>query len=317
MDLLLNNPIADLYGPYFLIVYALFVAGVLVGVRFWIAGHDATGELDPLPIPADPDPYEIAFLRGGVNELIRVVVFDLLQRGFLEHREERGTFGLTRKNKIAQAEPVPSRFDLTPIETRVLDHFVVPREAADVFKLGLPESLELECADYDRRLEDARLSRPREQKSAAIAALLFGGALILGLGGYKFIVALWKGHTNVAFLAIMGIASLAALGFLCRNRRVSRRGQRYLDDLRRAFERIKTRAAIDSAKTDGPSSELVLVCSLFGVSALASTPYAYYRDMFVRGGTCGAGVGSGCGGGCGGGGCGGGGCGGGCGGCGG
>src|SRR5215471_20544778 len=113
MDVLLHNPIADLYGPHFLILYGAVGVVVLAGAYFWIASHDSTGELAPLPIPASPDPYEVAYLRGGVNELIRVGVFDLINRGFLERREEYGTMGLTKKTRIVRANTPPSGSELT------------------------------------------------------------------------------------------------------------------------------------------------------------------------------------------------------------
>ena len=310
MDWLLHNSIADLYGPYFLVLYGTTATAVLAGAYFWIAAHDPTGDLAPLPIPEDPDPHEIAYLRGGINELVRVVVFDLLQRGFLERREERGLFGLGKKQTIAQASPLPSKREWTAFEARVFDYFAAPREPAEIFRWVSAVSLESDCADYEARLDKEQLLRRPEQKSAAAIALVVGGASIFGLGAYKFAVALSKGHNNVAFLVILGIASLAGLCFICRGRRVSLRGKRSLADLRRAFERLKTRAAIDSSKTDEQNPDLVLVCALFGVSALAATPYSYYRDMFSRGGSCGSFSFDGCGAGCGGGGCGGGGCGG-------
>src|SRR5436190_10177336 len=190
MNLYLHNPLAEMYGPYFLIVYGMFIVAVLVGIRFWVASHDSTDELDPVPVPEDPDPYEIAYLRGGVNELIRVVVFDLLQRGFLERREEKSAFGLIKKNKIAQADAAASWSDLTPIEARVFGHFAVPREPSAVFEATFTESLESECTGYASRLEQAQLLQRPEQKAAAAGALFGGGALIAGLGCYKFCAAL-------------------------------------------------------------------------------------------------------------------------------
>ena len=57
-------------------------------------GRDRTANLPPLPIPADPDPCEIAYLRGGENEATRLIVFDLIQRGCL---------GVLVEDRLAQA----------------------------------------------------------------------------------------------------------------------------------------------------------------------------------------------------------------------
>ena len=334
MNSFLHNPIADLYGPYFLILYGLFVAVILVGVRYWIASHDSTDELAPCPIPPDPNPHEIAYLRGGVHELIRVVVFDLLQRRFLKRRDERSLFGLTTTKKIAQAEPQPSGSPLTAMEQKIANRFAVPRAAGELFDSTFTTSVEYDCGDYRKRLESAQLLAGPERKAAALSGGLAGVVLIVGLGTYKFCVALANGHKNVIFLAILGIASVALLAFICRDRRLSLRGRRYLDDLRRAYARYKTQASIEPIPSSEPNPDLCLACAVFGVVALASTPYSYYGDMLKQSRSSSAGCGSSCfsvggcgssggGGGCGGGGgggCGGGGgggCGGGCGGCGG
>ena len=75
-----HNPLADLSGPHFLLLYAC----VIVGTLFWVAlsrqGLDPASEERPPLVPAHPDPYEIAYLRGGENEVTRVTVFSLIQR---------------------------------------------------------------------------------------------------------------------------------------------------------------------------------------------------------------------------------------------
>ena len=42
-----------------------------------------TGEELPLSLPSNPDPTELAYLRGGVQEVIRLAIFRLVQAGRL------------------------------------------------------------------------------------------------------------------------------------------------------------------------------------------------------------------------------------------
>src|SRR4051812_6594217 len=90
MDWLLHNPIADLYGPSFLLLYGGVIALIVVDA-LWVRGRsDPTTDLDPPDVPTKPDPHAIAYLRGGANELTGLVIFDLLRRGYLQTTEAAG-----------------------------------------------------------------------------------------------------------------------------------------------------------------------------------------------------------------------------------
>ena len=75
-----------------------------------MAGAPATGRRRSgthSPGPESPDPFEIAYLRGGQNEVTRLVVFDLLRRaatcGSSEASRRKGRTG----SKIQQAAGHP------------------------------------------------------------------------------------------------------------------------------------------------------------------------------------------------------------------
>jgi uncharacterized protein (TIGR04222 family) len=63
------------------VVYALFVLVVSVAAFRMIRARDKTGVEELPPAPAVFDPYEIAFLRGGRDAVIRTVIYALYQRG--------------------------------------------------------------------------------------------------------------------------------------------------------------------------------------------------------------------------------------------
>ena len=81
MDFLLDNPLATMEGTTFLVLYVIFILFTLTTLAIARSNIDKT---DQLPIPAIPpqvDPYEVAYLRGGINEMARSVVFSLVQKG--------------------------------------------------------------------------------------------------------------------------------------------------------------------------------------------------------------------------------------------
>lgn len=341
MDLLMNNPLADMYGPLFLLVYAVTIALVAVACRVATRRLDWTAKMAPPPVPSDPDPHEIAYLRGGENEATRSVVFALVQKGLLRVSQTGKDYQVGRT-----AEP-PDRRSLSPIERRALDWFTHSRRPAEMFRgAELAAQLKPFCAAYEQRLKGERLLLTDDVRQAARLVALTGAVLILGLGAYKFIVAVAEGRFNVAFLVVFAVVGVVVLFKVCRAPRVSERGRAYLERLRLAFERLKYQAHTPPALVRTPDNEAVapahafdptlpLLVGVFGVAALAGTPFADVERSFQRasaagdggassGGGCGSscgsssgsssggdsGGGSSCGSSCGGGGCGGGGCGG-------
>ena len=83
------------------------------------------------------------------------------------------------------------------------------------------------------------LQTSAETHTAAWQTRLFGAVVILGLGGYKLIVAMEKGRTNVGFLVVMAIVSLGLLMCVCEPPRLSCRGRHYLVQLQHAFDCLK------------------------------------------------------------------------------
>ena len=302
----MHNPIADMYGPYFLLLYICVIAATLVGCSWRLLSIDPTAALTPPPLGANPDPYEIAYLRDGENEVARVAIFDLIQRGYLKVVENKKWWGGTEQ-LLARAPDHPDPRHLSTMEQKVFGLFSSSRTSADIFQSGsLSPDLKRLCGDYERKLQEQQMLCPPEVSAAAWRVGLVGALIILGLGGFKLIAALATGRHNVMFLILMGLISLFALEYVCRPPRLSRLGQDYLKRLQGVFERLKPTAATPGV----PDTTLLLLVSLFGVGVLTETSYDYFSKMFSRGGTGSGGGCGGAGGGCGGGGCGGGGCGG-------
>lgn len=316
MNWLVDNPIANLPGPDFLAFYILvcFVTLLLCwGIR---RSADPAGALPPLPIPSEPDPYEVAYLRGGANEVTRTAIFTLLQRGYLQPTVHPNPLLRVFSSQWLERSPkAPDARHLASIEQRVWEWVTVPRDPTEAFRSGgLASQIEPLCAAYERRLRDEQLLATPSMVGAAWRAGLLGALVILGLGSYKLAIALSRGRTNVLFLIAVAIVSTIILIGVLNIPRQSRRGRKYLEQLQLAFEQYRQRVGRLTASAVDPI--LPLLVGLFGVSVLAGTPFDYYQQMFHRAASsssCGGGCGS-CGGGSS---CSGGSCGGGCGGCGG
>ena len=295
--------ILHLPGPQFLAFYGIVAAIVLVAAFLLMFFADTTGT-DNLPsVPASPDPIEVAYLSGGVNAVLRTVVYDLRQLGLLT---------LEKDNRLVAAGAAPTT--LTRMQRRVLDKVLDRPEIGSLFKdKSLRSSLEAILDPMRARLMANDLLRPDAVRRTRDWTLGLGLLILSGLAAAKIEIALSLGITKIEFLIFLAILSSVCLFLLVSffsRRAASRRGRAYLEAMRLAYSSLKPSALIgftparrggDAMAFDGA----LLLVALYGFDALKGTPDAAFAKAFARsdgGGGCGAG---GCGGDGGGGGCGG------------
>ena len=297
MDWLTDNFITSMYGPHFLFFYGAVIALTLASCWWALRMLDPTTSLPAPSVPSEPDPYEIAYLRGGENQVARVAIVSLTQQGYLRMSEEK-TGGSTTEQRIERAPNPPKEGHLPQIEREVLGCFSGSHTAQEVFEDGgVTSQIMYTCTRYERRLQSEQLLMPFEVPRPIKVC---GALVIIALGGYKLLAALGNGRSNVWFLIFMGIIALVWLFQIC-SPRLSSRGQAYLSRLEQAFEGLKD--LTPAFARPGFDLKLPLLVGLFGVGVLAGTPFEHFKEMFNQGasGSCGGGCGGGgCGGGCGG-----------------
>jgi uncharacterized protein (TIGR04222 family) len=292
----------DLRGPEFLLFY-LVLGAIVLGAL--VASRRLTEPSGP--IKADlSDPYLIAFLRGGKNELLRVTTISLIHRGLLK---VDGT-------KVSAASSHAADSVRNPLEQELLLYFKQPREASSVFSEA---NVSLPSEQYESSLEALGLLpnqwvRDRRARMLGLALCVLWGVAII-----KIFVALSRGHSNIGFLIILA-AVFGFAAFLLARPRLTLRGKAMLDDLRFLFGGLRSR--LEATLT---SNDVTLLAAVFGVAAIPLMVFPYARTLYPKAvaagesssSSCGATTSCGSSDGGGGGSCGGGGCGGGCGGCGG
>jgi uncharacterized protein (TIGR04222 family) len=297
----------DLRGPEFLLFYFCFSLAVIIAIVFFRRRAES-GQAPRIDLG---DPYLIAYLRGGEDEVLRVAVISLIDRGML----------VMDGHLIRRADHVTSGMAKYPIEYEALKKFDVLGQEASVFKAAsvlTDNSLKSALRPYRDTLERAGLMPNanvcRDRRNRLLLALTGLGVA----GAIKIQIGLYLGKP-VAFLVVMIIAAMiiaAAISFP----RLTARGEATLEDLTNLYAGLRTQ--VNSISPGSATAELAMFAAVFGVGALAATPFAYAEDLFHQkkneysssscGSSCGSsGGGSSCGGGGGGGGgCGGGGCGG-------
>jgi uncharacterized protein (TIGR04222 family) len=286
------NPLA-LPGPAFLGFYLVFCCAVTIVLRIAIAGMEG-GASGSLPLD---DPYQIAWLRGGAPEAVRIALLSLVDRGLLDLDGRR----VSRRPVSVWEQP------RQPLERAVYTVVAGTAEAKTI----LQHPSVTDAADGLRqRLAAAGLAPDAATEQRRWAVLAIGLFAEIGMALAKAAVALERGKQNLGFLLILMLVGTFVLWGQAHRRR-TRRGDAALADLRRLFGGLKARAR--SIRPGQMTADAILLAAVFGLSALADPGFAAVRGFIPvasgssSGSSCGS-SGSSCSSGCGGGG--------GCGGCG-
>jgi uncharacterized protein (TIGR04222 family) len=301
-----NNPLGTMYGPYFLGIYAAFIVVAALVARWMIRWRDPTRGFATPAVPESPDPYLMAYLRGGEFEVARLALFDLLHRGVVEQTETRSFFGLSRKQFFGLA-PGAQLEGLSPVLQSVARWVGKKREGKNIFRDGIVTAVAKYAKDMQQEAERLGLATPTNDLWRQRGIAFLACASIVALGAYKFAAAMMTGHRNVAFLLVLGIVGCLFAVWIGGPRKLTDLGRRTLKALQTAFAGLQKNSSL--AKGETPDRHLVLAMGIFGIAALQGTAHGAFYDLYRHSagssGGCGSGCGSGCGGGCGGGGCGG------------
>jgi uncharacterized protein (TIGR04222 family) len=316
-----RNPLTQVTGPEFLGLFAILIVAVALICWYRRRSRDSSMELPLLQPPAKVDPYEIAYLRAGGNELARVLIVGLMERKYLQITtpESKWWKMFPQGQRIEQAPDHPDLADLTPIELAAFEWFDYARSPEQVFQtraglIDLPSELSSHTVKYEQNLRAQRLLTSEELRDQARWNVSLGIAVVALIGLTRMFIGISR-HRPVGFLILMGIAGAFVIAKSGLPGRLSRRGKAYLQSTKTTWSWLKSSP---ESQDWSPS----LAAGVFGVAVLAGTDMSPVSEMFKRSSSSyypGGDSSGGCGGatgGCGGGG-GGGGCGGGCGGCGG
>jgi uncharacterized protein (TIGR04222 family) len=290
------NPF-DLRGPEFLAFYTVLAVATIFAVRIVRRLRESRAEgFHGTPLH---DPYAIAFLRGGKNELVRVAAVSLVDRGLLTVNHDR-----LQTTTVGRGAAVRK-----PIEREVLDQCKSERQPHELFDPPYYEGV----SPIEQELEKMRLLPDGTIKAARRSIFLGGAAVLLFFAIAKIVIALSRGRTNVLFLVFLCIVALIALSASAFPRRTAK-GDSFLREVENLFRSLKLRAP--QIQSGGATTELAMLTAVWGVSALPREKFQWARQLFPKADTssssssCGSSSSSSCsssscGGGCGGGGCGG------------
>ncbi|KAK0038629.1 TIGR04222 domain-containing membrane protein [Biomphalaria pfeifferi] len=291
-----------MYGPYFLIFYGFVIFFSVIALAAAKNQVDKTDKLALPPVSPQIDPYEIAYLRGGINEVARSVVFSLMQKGFIEIKTNGKDSEIIRINNES--------FDsLTEIEKNALNWFHSSRKPVELFaSYGLVETLERYGQMYQARLETQQMLTNDDLRNSYKPWKMTVYLIILGLCLYKLLAALANGNFNVIFLIIFGFVGILIASSVGKLPRLTKLGKQHLERLQLAFDSLKAKTAKSLSNQPAQTAQttfagvdpMLLSVGIFGGGILAGTAYHSYNQAFrtanaqTSTGGCGSACGSSC-----------------------
>jgi uncharacterized protein (TIGR04222 family) len=310
MNWLMNNQIADMYGPYFLVIFTILTGGAVFFA--WQNRLRIESRQPPLPVPDQVNPYQIGYLRGGTAEVIRIAVCELVTKGWIRQTLSSGANTNVHSIRFEAVDPKPETPLNDPVLQVVYEYFQKPQAPDSIFLSTVPEKLALPLEKWDRWMETEELTpspASRFNINFGMFFLIFALAL---LAVYKLSVAMIKGHYNVLFLTILLNLAVVLILIVGMPRKLTRRGRNYLRDLQAAYRpllqhknweatAIKQDAGDDWKSRSSTSTDLALASmGIFGIMALKGSEfdpvYRAYQQSSYYPSSCGASfIGFGCG----------------------
>jgi uncharacterized protein (TIGR04222 family) len=215
------------------------------------------------------DPYAIAYLREGTNELIRLLIIHLTIKGFLQVDD------LEVKPIIFSASSPPDINKLNLLEREVFNFFVLKGEQPieKIFvDTGIPYCILGFMTDLETQFHHQNLLTKESEYSQA-DSVIFSGYILFVLIVIMQVVN--SGSGTVLYFLIGILAWIFLLG-TSEPTRVNHLGRRYLAKIQAEIPLQQSPLNIE----DGNVSAFILSIAVLGLTALENTPFIYFKDVF-------------------------------------
>jgi len=235
------------------------------------SGRDTGNDLPELHI----DPYEVAYLRGGSRELLKLRLFELMQKGCLIVIEEMRWFATDRL--LSAATDLQNRSELDTADRHLLEFFRHPRTPKEIFNLTFPRELASVCTRirqdlFKREMLTGRLA-PEDCGGGPFAIAIVVTVFLLGVCGTYLL------HSIIPFALVIGGVLIYGYYSTKDRYRLTDTGKQHLKALQRQFQSLadfgntaRVRAVSDKLLHLSPSEEVRAV-AIFGLGILANSPF--------------------------------------------
>lgn len=272
MEIITENLLSRMSGPEFLGLYLLLYMVAVYVARYVLPERigNRTAGSEPL-LPNQPDPYQLAYLRGGATEMLILIVYKLIRQKYISLYRPGVDYALR-----------VSRTDTGGL---------IQLEKEIYFLLGAGKPLvqfikdTLQNANFEKQCEQFRDGLIRESLIWTKEDLcdfrryvdILTGVLIT-LGVYKLVTALIHGHHNILGIILVSSAGTYLLSKIRIDHRRTAKGNLWLAKLRSIFQAVRGKSLLGET----PYSEHLLL-GLYGFSILAGSSYQSFYGYVVEG----------------------------------
>jgi uncharacterized protein (TIGR04222 family) len=250
----MTNPF-NLPGTVFLIFYIIFGIGVNLLLKYLFLKVEACF---PAASRDCTDPYELAALRGGIGEMMKIVLFSLIDRTLLK---ASGT--------TVAAEPQAKQMVDQPVEWAVISYFQTPRTVQELFS----DSYTMNAGKkFCRKLDDEGLRSDISvylwRMIPALAALTV--LIWLSIDHMTQDKAGWPSCAVIVFAVWIIVTWFGSL---------TGAGKEVLQRARLRFNNLKKNA--EKLRPGGETNDAMILAALFGMDALPDH-FTYVVTLFPK-----------------------------------
>ncbi|WP_261822354.1 TIGR04222 domain-containing membrane protein [Pragia fontium] len=202
-----SNPIANMYGPWFLLFYFVyFLCIIWLTLKAHHLYHAVVSRSEPeditVNLPNKIDPYFIAWLQHGKERVLRLAMMRLSYEDLLVSGQKQ------KKNYMRKSATNPDLIQekqrmLNSVESLTLSCFEEKYEQSREWAFN---SLTSSCQRYKSQAQQQGFIPPATRDNIFALIGYTGLILLLGMGVYKLAIAWGKGFDNIIFLSIMAPA---------------------------------------------------------------------------------------------------------------
>jgi len=251
---------------------------VSASIWCWVAVRraDKTDALPPLPIPAQPDPYEVAYLRAGMVAIERLAVLVLIESGHLSAQRQEASFWRLRPARTILKQVKPEEA-LPWYLSALLKRFATPQVWEELSDLWGDQRARLQ-AELEERLNKEQLLAVDEARRVGDTArrTALGICLPLGVLAVPSLNATLGSSISMLVFVFFTVCSLICTA--CHPGPLSKRGKAYLARLRQVYRETSSATVSPASTAAGASCALTFGFALFGAESLADTPYEFVGD---------------------------------------
>lgn len=254
------NPL-DFTGPQFLFFYFILAAGLFVLTYTVTRLRERSWEIPKINMN---EAYEIAMLRAGEQEVIRVALLSLIDRGFLKHSLSGvETADLNSVNLVKRS-----------VEKEILKFCQTNKS---IYVVLTNETIQNACSVYRSNLVKWRLIVGSAVTAQRGTIVIFAQAVLLLVAGAKIFVALSRGKTNLMFLFVLTGLAVFFVNEIKKGHRTGL-GDIILKDIKNLYQNLGYRA--NSLRPGVSTNEVSLAAAVYGVAILSPSYFPYTANLY-------------------------------------